>query len=71
MLTPTKKECYLFQFSAEYMYDKPDAAETGRAVWAVLGVRKAWSIVPGRPPCDPGRTTPLRGRPDCVAGLPC
>lgn len=45
------------------------AAETGRAVCAVRGVRSAWSMVPGRPPCDPGRATPLSGRPLCVLGL--
>ena len=41
----------------------PEAAETGLAVRAVRGVFRAASIVPGRPPCDPGRTTPLMGRP--------
>jgi hypothetical protein len=41
----------------------------GRAVLAVRGVRKACSIVPGRPDCVAGRTTPLRGRPLCVRGL--
>ena len=48
---------------------RPEADVTGRAVFAVLGVLRAASIVPGRPPaCDPGRTTPDMGRPDCVVG---
>ncbi len=47
----------------------PDAADTGLAVLAVRGVLNAASMVPGLPPpapppCVPGRTTPLIGRPD-------
>ena len=39
------------------------------AVPAVLDERSACSIVPGRALCVPGRTNPLRGRPDCDIGL--
>ena len=39
------------------------------AVPAVLDERSACSIVPGRALCVPGRTKPLRGRPDCDIGL--
>ena len=39
------------------------------AVIEVLAVPIACSIVPGRPPCVPGRTNPERGRPDCDTGL--
>ena len=39
------------------------------AVPAVLDERRACSIVPGRALCVPGRTNPLRGRPDCHIGL--
>ena len=39
------------------------------AVPAVLDERRACSIVPGRALCVPGRTNPLRGRPDCDIGL--
>ena len=48
---------------------RPEADVTGLAVRAVLGVLRAASMVPGRPPdCDPGLTTPDMGRPDCVVG---
>ena len=39
------------------------------AVIAVLAVLIACSIVPGRPPCVPGRINPDNGRPDCDTGL--
>ena len=47
----------------------PEALVTGLAVCAVLGVRRAPSIVPGLPDCDPGLAKPVRGRPDCDIGL--
>jgi hypothetical protein len=42
---------------------RPELAETGLAVLDVLGVLSAASIVLGRPVCDPGLATPLKGRP--------
>lgn len=39
------------------------------AVEAVLGALIACSIVPGRPPCVPGRTKPLTGLPAFDIGL--
>ena len=47
----------------------PEALVTGLAVWAVLGVRIACSMVPGLPDWVPGRAKPLRGRPDWDRGL--
>ena len=47
---------------------RPEALVTGRAVWAVRGVRMACSMVPGRPDWVPGRTKPLSGRPDWDIG---
>lgn len=49
--------------------NRPEELVTGRAVCAVRGVRMACSIVPGLPPCVPGRTNPLKGRPDWEVGL--
>ena len=49
----------------------PEALVTGLAVWAVLGVRRAPSMVPGLPDCVPGLAKPVRGRPDWDIGLKC
>ena len=42
----------------------PLVALTGLAVLLVLGVLRAWSIVPGLLAWLPGLDIPLRGRPD-------
>lgn len=47
----------------------PEALVTGLAVWAVLGVLNACSIVPGLPDCVPGLENPVTGLPDWVVGL--
>ena len=47
----------------------PEALLTGLAVWAVLGVRIACSIVPGLADWVPGRMKPVTGLPDWDIGL--
>ena len=56
------------QLTVPSLTNLPDALVTGLAVWAVLGVLMACSMVPGRPPWVPGLTNPLRGRPDWDMG---
>ena len=59
----------LCQLTVPSRTNLPDELVTGLAVCAVRGVRMACSMVPGRPPCVPGRTKPLSGRPDWLVGL--
>ena len=72
MCTYFSKSYKTFQFlglkGLPSLTNRPDVADTGRAVRAVLGVANAAPIVGGLPAIVPGRDTPLIGRPDWLVG---